>query len=317
MKAKKFLSLFMLLLTVLLASCSSIGNLFATPTPTPTLTPTVTPTPSSTPFPLYGQSLLDVTYCLMDTLPQKLDIYLPDKGGPWPLVIYVHGGSWMNGDKAEAAGLAKWLNPLGYVVASLNYRMFPSVRFPLFIEDTKCGVRFLRAHAVEYNLDPEHFATWGASAGGHLVAMLGVTDPSAGWDVGQYTEQSSRVQAVVDMSGPANLSVGFQKSVLQTVIFSVFGMTRGIQEIGSPVTYATSDDPPFLIIHGDQDPIVPVEQGQAMYDALIKAGVSAKLVIVKNGLHDLTAAGAAPTVPTQEEIAQMELDFLASTLMGK
>jgi acetyl esterase/lipase len=316
MKAKKFLSLFMLL-TALLVSCSSISNLFATPTPIPTLTPTVTPTPSPTPFPLYGKSLLDVTYCLMDTLPQKLDIYLPDKGGPWPLVIYVHGGSWMNGDKAEAAGLAKWLNPLGYAVASLNYRMFPSVRFPSFIQDTKCGVRFLRAHAAEYNLDPDHFAAWGASAGGHIVAMLGVADPSAGWDVGQYTEQSSRVQAVIDMSGPANLSVGFLKSGLQTVIFSVFGMTKGIQEIGSPVTYATADDPPFLIIHGDQDPIVPVGQGQAMYDALIKAGVSAKLVIVKNGLHDLTAAGAAPTVPTQEEIARMELDFLASTLMGK
>ncbi len=318
MKTKKFQSIFLLLLTTLLVSCSGMGNLFATPTPTPTLTPTVTPTPSATPFPLYGKSMLDVTYCLMDTLPQKMDIYFPNTGGPWPVVVYVHGGSWMNGDKSEAEGLAKWLNPLGYLVVSLNYRMYPSVRFPLFVQDVKCGIRSLRAHAAEYNLDPERIGAWGASAGGHLVALLGTSDPSAGWDVGQYTEQSSQVQAVVDMSGPADLDYKkFKNSGLQSVILGAFGMNTFLQELGSPVKYATADDPPFLIIHGDMDPIVPVEQGQAMYDALIKAGAPAKLVIVKNGRHDLTAADGAPTTPTQAEINQMLLDFLEANLKIK
>ena len=315
MKARKTFPFFALLLTGLLVSCSAVGNLFATPTPTPTITPT--PTPSSTPFPLYGQSLLDVTYCTMDGLPQKLDIYLPKEGGPWPLVIYVHGGSWMTNDKAEAKGLAEWLNPLGYAVASLNYRMYPKVRFPALIEDPKCGVRYLRANAVKYNLDPNRFAAWGASAGGHLVALLGTADASAGWEVGEYLDQSSRVQAVVDMSGPADLSLKFKNSGLMTVIMMAFAIKPAERLVGSPISYATSDDPPFLIIHGDQDPIVPLEQGQAMYDALIKAGAPAKLVIVKNGLHDLTATGAAPTSPTQDEINQILLDFLKETLTAK
>ncbi len=315
MSAKKIYPFFVLILTGLLVSCSAMGNLFATPTPTPTITPT--PIPSPTPFPLYGQSLLDVTYCIMDGEPQKLDIYLPKTGGPWPLVIYVHGGSWMTNDKAEAKGLAEWLNPLGYAVASLNYRMYPHVRFPALIEDPKCGVRYLRANAVKSNLDPNHFAAWGASAGGHLVALLGTADASAGWEVGEYLDQSSRVQAVVDMSGPSNLALTFKNSGLLTVIMMAFAIKPADRAVGSPVTYATSDDPPFLIIHGDKDPIVPVEQGQAMYDALIKAGAPAKLVIVKGGLHDLTAAGAAPTSPTQAEINQMLLDFLKETLTGK
>ena len=310
---KKLLPFLVLLAMTFLASCAGMGSLFATPTPTPTQT--LTPTPSPTPFPLYGKSLLDVTYCTMDGLPQNLDIYLPDSGGPWPLVIYVHGGSWMNGDKAEAKGLAEWLNPLGYAVASLNYRMYPNVKFPALIEDPKCGIRYLRAHAVEYNLAPDRFAAWGASAGGHLVALIGTSDASAGWDVGEYADQSSRVQAVVDMSGPADLTLKFGNAGLMGVIMLAFGIKPEPRAVGSPTTYASADDPPFLIIHGDKDGVVPVEQGQAMYDALVKAGVSAKLVIVKNGQHDLTAAGAAPTEPTQDEIGQMLLDFLNETLM--
>ena len=316
MKTKKIKSFSVLLLATLLVSCSNIANLFAPPTPTPTPTPTLTPTPSPTPFPLLGKSLLDVTYCTMDGQPQKLDIYFPDKGGPWPLVYYVHGGSWMTGDKAEAEGLAKWLNPLGYAVASVNYRMYPAVKFPALIQDPKCGLRFLRAHAVEYNLDPDRFAAWGASAGGHLVALIGTSDASAGWDVGEYADQSSRVQAVVDISGPADLTLKFGNSGLQTTILLAFGIKPEPRVASSPITYATADDPPFLIIHGDQDEVVPFEQGPAMYDALIKAGVSAKLVIVKNGRHNL----ADPTVvetPTWSEVSQMQLDFLAETLKNK
>jgi dipeptidyl aminopeptidase/acylaminoacyl peptidase len=125
------------------------------------------------------------------------------------------------------------------------------------------------------------------------------------------------VQAVVDMSGPSDLTKMYPNYSLATVIMMAFGIKPELRAISSPITYATADDPPFLIIHGDKDPVVPVDQGQLMYAALIKAGVSAKLVIVKNGLHDLTAAGAAPTSPTQDEINQMLLDFLAETLKGK
>lgn len=315
MKTKKFTLFLVLILTSLLASCSAVGGLFAPPTPTPTKT--ATPTPSPTPFPLYGQSVLDVTYCTVNGQPQMLDIYLPSEGGPWPTVIYIHGGSWMTGDKDEAKGFAEWLNPLGYAVVSLNYRMYPKVRFPVLIEDPKCGIRFLRAHAAQYNLDPQRFAAWGASAGGHLAALVGTADASANWEVGEYLDQSSRVQAVVDMCGPADLALEFNNAGLLTVIMMAFASQPEQRGVGSPVTYATADDPPFLIIHGDKDTVVPLEQGQAMYDALIKAGAPAKLVIIKGADHDLVAPDGSPTSPTKEEIDQMLLDFLKETLGKK
>lgn len=313
MKKNLLRSFVWFVLTALLVSCSGVQALFATPTPPPTLTPTVTPMPSPTPFPLAGKSLIDVTYCTADDgVALKMDIYFPDKDGLWPAVVYVHGGSWMQGDKAEAAGLAKWLNPLGFIVVSLNYRMYPAVKFPALIEDVKCGIRSIRAHAAEYNLDAKRIGAYGVSAGGHLVALMGTSDASQGWDVGQYTDQSSRLQAVVDLSGPSDLTIIYPNYGLGTVIMMAFGIKPAQRVVGSPTTYATADDPPFLIFHGDKDPTVPVQQGQLMYDALFKAGVQAKLVIVKNGTHSLTTEpGMSPTRP---EIDQMILAFLKSTL---
>lgn len=304
MKTRTLRSFSATLLVTLLVSCSGVQALFATPTPT------VTPTPSPTPFPLYGKSLIDVAYCA--SVPEKMDIYFPEQGGPWPALVYVHGGSWMQGDKAEAAGLAKWLNPLGYIVVSLNYRMYPAVKFPILIEDVKCGIRSLRAHAAEYNLDVNRIGAYGASAGGHLVALLGTSDASQGWDVGEYTGQSSRVQAVVDISGPSDLTKMYPNYGLGTVIMMAFGIRVPQREAASPNTYASPDDPPFLVIHGEKDEVVPLEQGQLMYDALIKGGVSAQMVIVKGGNHALTATeGISPTRP---EIDQLILDFLEKTL---
>jgi acetyl esterase/lipase len=317
------------------------GRLFATPTlslsPAPTLaltaipletatlsltsTPPKTPTlaPTETPFILYRKNLINVTYCTMDNLPQRLDLYMPDEGGPWPVVVFLHGGGWRDGDKAalEAKNIAQLINPLGYVVASLNYRLYPDARFPAMIEDAKCGVRFLRANAVKYNLDPTRFLAWGVSAGGHLAALLGTTDQSAGWDVGEYLDQSSRVQAVIDVSGPSDLTLGFSTAGLRQASLFAFGIARSLRVIGSPVNYVTSDDAPFLLLNGDKDPAVPIAQGEAMYDALIKAGVPAKLVIVKNGVHNLTAYDANPTAPTQDEIRQILLDFLIEKLNNK
>ncbi len=253
----------------------------------------------------------------MGKQPQQMDIYFPDKGGPWPVVFYIHGGGWSTGDKIEAGGLAQWLNPLGYVVVSVNYRMYPTFYFPAYIEDPKCGVRFLRAHAAEYNLNPNRFAAWGASAGGHLAALLGTADKSAGWDVGEYPDQSSRVQAVVDMAGPSDLAAGFEQTGLEAVILLGFDTVPDGKSKASPITYVSADDPPFLILHGDKDGLVPVEQGQAIYDALMKAGVPATLVIVKNGGHNITAVEAGPISPTKEEIDQILLDFLQKTLQIK
>jgi acetyl esterase/lipase len=285
---------------LIVSSCSAF---FAPPTPTPV--PTATPIPSPTPFPLAGQTLRDVTYCA--SVQQKLDIYFPKTGGPWPTLIYVHGGSWMRGDKSEAAGLGAQMNPRGYAVVSVNYSMYPYAKFPRIIEDVKCAVRFLRAHAADYNLDPLRFGAIGASAGGHLVALLGTSDEQAGWDTGEYSEYTSRVQAVIDMSGPTDMTRKFPNPEIAMLALVAFGDDEMVKS--SPITHVTSDDPPFLIIHGDKDGVIPVEQSQLFYDALTKAGVVAQLVIVKNGDHGLTAPDSSAT-PTPAEIEKMKLDFL-------
>src|SRR5688572_2991350 len=158
----------------------------------PPATPTPLPSPTSVPFQRYGETLTDVTYCTADGLPLKMDVYLPAAGGPWPGLVYVHGGAWIRGDKSEAAGLAMGMTSQGYMVASLNYRLYPTAKYPAMIQDVKCAIRALRANAREYNLDPNRMAAIGVSAGGHLVALLGTSDQSAGLDMGEYLEQSSR-----------------------------------------------------------------------------------------------------------------------------
>ncbi len=303
---KALLRLVLMLLPGLLLACAPLPP----PEPPPTPSPSSTPDPSPTPFGLYGQSLLDLTYCTQKGEAQKLDIYFPEQGGPWPVVFYIHGGSWMEGDKSEAAGLATWLNPQGYAVVSINYRFYPYVRFPALIEDVKCALRFLRAHHQDYNLDSERILAMGASAGGHLATLLATSDATAGWDVGEYADQSSRVTAVIAMSGPMDLNAKFTGD-LGTVVRMAFYKNL---DPASPINQVTADDPPFLLIHGDQDGIVSVAQSQAMYDKLLEVGVPARLVIVQNGGHDLKAWDGSPTVPTMEEINQIVLEFMAEQL---
>jgi acetyl esterase/lipase len=273
---------------------------------------------SAAPFDKYGQALTDVTYCSPGGQAQKMDVYFPETGGPWPAFLYVHGGGWNQGDKAEGEGW-KVLNAQGYLVVSINYRLSAyNVKFPAMIQDVKCAVRYLRAHAGEYNLDPERIGALGASAGGHLVALLGTSDQGAGWDVGEYLDQSSRVQAVVaeavfsDFTQPMPDSIG-------TVIYYAFGELAGtsspLMTAASPVSHITPDDPPFLIIHGEKDGLAPVLQAQTLDARLKTAGVPSRLVIVQNGEHGLTSASGVPAVPSQDEVSRLILEFLNINLM--
>jgi acetyl esterase/lipase len=292
---------------ILLLACSSKQ----TSTPPPTPQPTSTPTPSPVPFQMYGETLTDVTYCTTGSSPQKMDVYFPDSGGPWPALVYVHGGSWMYGDKSEAVMFARGMIAQGYLVVSINYRLYPAGKFPDMIEDVKCAIRSLRAHASEYNLDPNRIAAVGPSAGGHLVSLLGTSDQSAGWDVGQYLDQSSRVQAVIAMAPITDLSRNFPNADIETMKRVGFG-EHNVAE-ASPITHVTADDPPFLLIHGEQDTLVPYEQSQLMYDRLVQTNVPAQLIIVKNAGHSFVAPGDSAT-PTLSEINHIILDFLARYL---
>jgi acetyl esterase/lipase len=266
-----------------------------------------------TPYGSYGQTFTDVVYCSPNGQPQKMDLYLPASGGPWPVFMYVHGGGWDKGDKAEGQGW-KYLNDQGYLVASINYRLATyNIKFPDMIEDVKCAVRYLRANAGEYNLDPQHIGVLGASAGAHLAALLGVADESAGWDLGEYLDQSSRVQAVITSAVFSDLTQQFPNAML-TDMYLTFGEFPGTNSKGnidaSPVTYVSPDDPPFLILHGEKDGLSPVAQAQILNDDLVKAGVPTTLVLVKNGEHNLNSLNGQPPNPSPEEVRQDILRFL-------
>jgi acetyl esterase/lipase len=298
---------------LLLAACAQTA---ASPMRTPGPAPTATATFSAEKF---GGSEIDVTYCTMGGAAQKLDIYYPKTGGPWPVFVYIHGGSWRELDKAEGAGW-RYLNDRGILVVSVNYRLATSeIKFPAMIEDVMCAVRYLRAHAAGYNINPEKIAAFGASAGGHLAALLGTADPSAGFDVGEYLDQSSRVQAVITMSGLSDFTRVVEGGVSMAIYFA-FGALAGTNPAllapASPVTYITPDDPPFLILHGDQDGVVPIEQAEVLDEKLKEAGVPSTLVIVKGGDHGVNPLPGKTAEPSGEEISRIILAFLEKNLLS-
>ena len=295
----------------ILTSCSMPSS-----TPGPTLTPFPSPTssPSPEPFELHGQILTNIPYCKTESISQSMDIYFPSEayaGAPWPALVYVHGGSWMYGDKSEAIMFADQMISDGYLVVSINYRLYPEGKFPNMIEDVKCAVRSLRAHAGEYNLDPNRIAAMGLSAGGHLVSLVGTSDVNAGWEVGAYLEQSSRVQAVVAMAPVTDLTQDFPDLDIETMRGIGFGEDNIVP--ASPITHATADDPPFLLIHGERDDVVPFEQSQLMYDRLIQINVPVQLVTIQRADHSLTAPDGSAT-PTFDEISLIIRNFLATYL---
>jgi acetyl esterase/lipase len=294
------------------ATISPTATLASTREPTPSPQPTA-PRPANTPA--LGSIQKDVTYCTPEGDPQKMDLYFPkvSDGKPAPVVVYVHGGAWREGDKAEGGGMSEMplLSQRGYLFVSINYRLAPRWKWPVQIQDVKCAIRFLRAHAKSYNLDPNRIGAMGSSAGGHLVALLGVTDTSAGFDVGEYLDQSSRVQAVVDLFGPADLTVKHFTETQGNTVRMVFGAQAPgdpVLKQASPVTYISKDDPPFLILQGDKDTTVPPSQSQELYDRLKAGGVTATLVMVKNAGHGFVPAGGAVS-PSLAELAKTILDF--------
>jgi acetyl esterase/lipase len=265
---------------------------------------------------LPGTVLRDVTYCTTGGGAVKMDIYRPANQAPEaPAAMYVHGGGWTSGSKSEGGWLnevARGLLEKGFVVVSIDYRLAPGNRWPAQIEDVMCAVRYLRANATTYGIDTDRIGAWGSSAGGHLVNLLGTADRSSGFGTsGQWSGESSRVRAVVDLFGPSDFTTPDWANGAKSSTDRVFGLTSSTLLQASPVTHITPDDPPFLIIHGDADPVVPFTQGQELARKLEAAGVPVTFVPVKGGNHGL---GARNQTPSRTQLTQMIVDFFVKTL---
>ena len=223
-----------------------------------------------------------------------LDLYIPDGATKPPLIVWVHGGAWRTGSKAKPPAL--WLLDRGYAVASISYRLSQQAIFPAQIHDCKAAIRWLRAHASKYGYDADKIGVWGASAGGHLVALLGTSGgvKELEGNLG-HGDESSRVQAVVDYFGPTDVTAmskfpGQQDhdapdSPESQLLGGPVQQNRDKAARANPITYVTADDPPFFIVHGEADPLVPINQSQLLHDALRKAKVPVVYMALQGAGH--------------------------------
>jgi acetyl esterase/lipase len=264
--------------------------------------------------------LHDVEYSRVGGRPLRMEIARPKHppAEPMPVLLWLHGGGWKEGSHRE-----NYLSSLatnGYFTASIEYRLSGEAKWPAQIEDVKLAVRWLRAHARSFHINPERIGVVGISSGGHLAACLGMMDASAGFDAaGGYTQFSSRVQAVVDLCGPVIFVRPVHLSGARTedapVLVKLFGGTyrerTAAWHSASPIPHASPDDPPFLIIHGEADKLVSIADSEALVAALQRAGVPVEFIRVKNGGHDLEPAWFWQRAePRFEELTRRAVEFL-------
>ena len=249
------------------------------------------------PLPEGTKVLKDLAYVAGGHERQKLDLYLP----PDRLALAARrrrSTAAPSGWGARTASRPAAFVARGFAVAAINYRLSQHAVFPAQIEDCKAAVRWLRANAARYGYDPARVASYGGSAGGHLAAMLGTTGDVKAFDVGANLGVSSRVQAVVDFFGPTDfLQMDAHRLSAQAMVHDtpdspesqlVGGPIRDNPDKvarANPITYVTPDDPPFLIVHGDADLLVPHHQSELLEAALRKAGVRVRFVTIPGGPH--------------------------------
>lgn len=231
-----------------------------------------------------------------------LDLARPEKSdGPAPCIVVIHGGAWRAGDKKAHTDLILKFAQAGYVSASVQYRFCPKHPFPAQIEDVKCAVRYLRAHAEQHRIDAKRFGAIGFSAGAHLSMLLGVMGASDGHEgAGGWADQPSQVQAVVAFFGPTDLSADDLPIISQGLLKDFLGGTldekKDLYRAASPVTYVTAGDAPLLIFQGTRDPLVPHTQAFRMTDAMTKANVPGRVELLLNAAHGWGGAELTHTV---------------------
>ncbi len=261
----------------------------------------------------------DIVYSQVGDRKLLLDLCLPAKrSAPMPVIVWIHGGGWRNGSK-NAGSRARGMLDRGYAVVDVGYRLSGEAIFPAQVNDCKAAVRWVRANATKYGFDPDRIGAWGSSAGGHLVAFLGTAGDVKEFGTETNAQYSSRVQAVCDWFGPTDL-LQMDEHMLEgsRLVHDEPGSPESLLVGGpiqeepykslarkaDPITYVTRDDPPFLIMHGDRDMLVPLHQSELLLDALKKAGVSASLYVVKGGGHGLRGGKES-----SEELFEMVAGF--------
>ncbi len=239
-----------------------------------------------------AEVIKDIEYSRPDGYSLLLDVYLPEDraGKNAPVVVWVHGGGWKNGSKEKSR--ADWLAEEGYAVVSINYRLTDVAQWPAQIDDCREAVRWVRRNASVFGFDRDRIGAWGSSAGGHLVALMGTLPYPKNESV------SSRVIAVCDWFGPTELltmppnNVGdgrTEEDVANSNGAKLLGCTvkdcPDLAKQASAYDNVSKDDAPFLIMHGDEDPGVPIQQSIQFYERLKETGVPVQFEVVKGAGH--------------------------------
>lgn len=279
--------------------------------------------PLTTPSSFAGINATTVTYCTDGGTAESLDVYEPAGGSaPHPLLVVIHGGSWAFGSSS-----LREQNPLtqmvvtallgrGFAVASINYRLAPADPWPAQIVDARCAIRYLRATAARWRVDPRRFTVIGNSAGAHLASLAALSDGQVPqWDNGQYSGESSGFAAVVDCWGPADLTAPGWSATAVAIGRPVFGAAWGSNNdalrVASPATYVHHGAPSFLIIQGSSDTLVPPQQSVELTDRLLASGDAATLLAVAHAGHELRPTGGAIS-PDLGTLAERVVAFLDS-----
>ncbi len=268
----------------------------------------------------------DLAYVENGDEAQRLDLYLPERTPerPLPLVIHLHGGGWMGGDRFPCPVAGMVLK--GYAVASVGYRFSQKAKFPAQIQDCQAAIRWLRANGGKYHLDPDKFGVMGVSAGGHLSALVGTSGGKGVFPpIGGNEEQSDRVQAVCDVFGPTDFTTVVEQAAEDKNVKNVFEFNspkdpysqligapldeRSKSEAASPVFYVGEDSPPFLILHGTHDALVPYAQSEQFAAAL-----KAKAVAV--WLQTLPGSGHGGPAFVKPAVLQLMQRFFDKHLQG-
>lgn len=232
-----------------------------------------------------------IEYTNPDDQHLKLNMARPKGDGPFPAVVCIHGGGFRAGKRESYDALTIKLAERGYVAVTVSYRLAPKYPFPAAIHDTKAAVRWLRAHAKQYHIDPDRIGTTGGSAGGHLAQFLGVTGDVKEFEgTGGHAEQSSKVKCVVNVYGPSDFTRSYGKSVDAAEVLPLFlggnvEKARALHIKASPLYWVTPNAAPTLFIHGTEDKYVHVEQAEWIHDKLKAASVETELLKLEGAGH--------------------------------